>query len=83
MLIWASGPIPTQSLHGNTENDKDKPMAELLDSKDVVEFKELLMANTIQIDTMYQLMILKGYFTEAEFLAKMKEVQADYHRGPH
>jgi len=55
-------------------------MAELLDSEDVVEFKELLMANTIQVDTMYQLLIQKGYFTEAEFLSKMKEVQADYSR---
>ena len=53
-------------------------MAKLLDSKDVVEFKELLMANTIQIDTMYQLLIQKGYFTEAEFLEKMKQVQAAY-----
>ena len=53
-------------------------MAELLDSKEVVEFKELLMANTIQIDTIYQLLIQKGYFTEAEFLKKMKEVQVDY-----
>ena len=58
-------------------------MAELLDSKDVVEFKELLMANTIQIDTIYMLLIEKGYFTEAEFLAKMKEVQNDYQRGGH
>lgn len=56
-------------------------MAHLLDSKDVVEFKELLMANTIQIDTMYQLLIQKGYFTEAEFLEKMKAVQVDYQRG--
>ena len=56
-------------------------MAELLDSKDVVEFKELLMANTIQIDTMYQLLIQKECFTEAEFLAKMKEVQLDYVKG--
>jgi len=55
-------------------------MAELMDDKDVVEFKELLMANTIQIDTMYQLLIQKGYFTEAEFLEKMKEVQGDYQR---
>ena len=52
-------------------------MAQLLDSKDVVESKELLMANTIQIDTMYQLLIQKGYFTEAEFLEKMKQVQVD------
>ena len=56
-------------------------MAQLLDSKDVVEFKELLLANTIQIDTMYQLLIQKGYFTEAEFLEKMKQVQADYGGG--
>ena len=58
-------------------------MAELLDSKDVVEFKELVTANTIQIDTMYQLLIQKGYFTKAEFLEKMKEVQVDYQRSGH
>ena len=56
-------------------------MVQLLDSKDVVEFKEILLANTIQIDTMYQLLIQKGYFTEAEFLEKMKQVQADYGRS--
>lgn len=56
-------------------------MAQLLNSKDIVEFKELLLANTIQIDTMYQLLIQKGYFTEAEFLEKMKQVQADYHHS--
>ena len=37
-------------------------MAQLLDPKDVVEFKELLMANTIQIDAMHQLLIQKGYY---------------------
>jgi hypothetical protein len=47
-------------------------MAQLLDSK------ELLLANTIQIDTMHQLLIQKEYFTEAEFLEKIKRVQADY-----
>ena len=36
------------------------------------------MANTIQVDTMYQLLIQKGYFREAEFLEKMKAVQGDY-----
>jgi hypothetical protein len=55
-------------------------MAHALDPNEVVEFKELLMANTIQIDTMYQLLIQKGYFKEAEFLEKMKEVQRDYQR---
>ena len=42
------------------------------------DFREMVMVNTIQVDTMYQLLIQKGYFTEAEFLAKMKDVQADY-----
>ena len=56
-------------------------MAHELDPKELVDFREMVMANTIQVDTMYQLLIQKGYFTEAEFLAKMKEVQADYQRG--
>ena len=55
-------------------------MAYELDPKELVDFRELVMANTIQVDTMYQLLIQKGYFTEAEFLAKMKLVQADYQR---
>jgi hypothetical protein len=29
----------------------------VMNPQDVVEFKELLLANTIQIDTMYQLLI--------------------------
>ncbi len=58
-------------------------MAYELDPKELVDFREMVMAmvNTIQVDTMYQLLIQKGYFTEAEFLGKMKEVQIDYQRG--
>ena len=56
-------------------------MAYELDPKELVDFREMLMTNTIQVDTMYQLLIQKGYFTEAEFLDKMKEVQADYQHG--
>ena len=53
-------------------------MAYELDPKELVDFRELLMVNTIQVDTIYQLLIQKGYFTEAEFLEKMKVVQMDY-----
>ena len=56
-------------------------MAQQFDSKELEDFREMVMANTIQVDTMYQLLIQKGYFTEAEFLAKMKEVQAAYVKG--
>ena len=55
-------------------------MAHELDPKEIVDFRELVMTNTIQVDTMYRLLIEKGYFTEAEFLDKMKEMQADYQK---
>ena len=56
-------------------------MAYELDPKEIVDFRELVMTNTIQVDTMYRLLIDKGYFTEAEFLAKLKEVQTLYMKG--
>jgi hypothetical protein len=55
-------------------------MAQALDSKEILEFKELMLANTIMVDTIYQLLIQKKYFTGAEFLAKMNQVQKDYHQ---
>ena len=56
-------------------------MAHALDPKELEDFRELVIVNTLQVDTMYQLLIQKRYFTEDEFLEKMKEVQADYQRG--
>ena len=53
-------------------------MAEQLDSKELVSFKELLMANSIQIDAAVQLLIEKGFFTEAEYFSKLKKVQGQY-----
>ena len=42
-------------------------MARELSKDEFVTIQEMVMANTIQVDTMYQLLIQKGYFTEAEF----------------
>jgi len=56
-------------------------MAYEIDPKEIVDFRELVMTNTIQVDTMYRLLIEKGYFTEAEFLDKMKEVQTLFMKG--
>jgi hypothetical protein len=53
-------------------------MANHLDPGELVSFKELLMANSIQVDTAVQLLIEKGFFTEQEFFTKLKKVQADY-----
>jgi len=53
-------------------------MAERLDDKDLVSFKEMLMANSIQVDALCQLLIEKGIITEQEFYTKMKHVQNEY-----
>ena len=53
-------------------------MAEHLDPNELVSFKELLMAYSIQVDTLTQLLIEKGIFTNEEFFIKLKEVQMEY-----
>ena len=53
-------------------------MAEKLDEKKLVSFEELLRANSIQVDTLSQLLIEKGFITEQEFFVKLKEVQGEY-----
>ena len=53
-------------------------MAERLDDKELVTFKEMLMANSIQVDALCQLLIEKGIITEEEFYTKLKQVQNEY-----
>ncbi len=53
-------------------------MAQKFDDSEVVSFKELLMANSIQVDAAVQLMIEKGFFTKDEFFEMLNEVQAEY-----
>jgi hypothetical protein len=53
-------------------------MAERLDDKELVSFKEMLMANSIQVDALCQLLIEKRIITEQEFYTKMKQVQNEY-----
>ena len=49
-----------------------------LDVKELAGFKELLIANTIQIDAICRLLIEKGVISEEEFYSKLKKVQAEY-----
>ena len=53
-------------------------MAEKLDEKELVSFKELLMTNTIQLDAVTQLLIEKEVFTDDEFYGKLKKVTHEY-----
>jgi hypothetical protein len=55
-------------------------MAKKIDENELVSFKELLMANSIQVDAAVQLMIEKGFFTEQEFYSKSKQVQTQYQK---
>jgi hypothetical protein len=49
-------------------------MVEKLDPEELVSFKQLLMANSIQVDTLSQLLVEKGIITNEEFFSKLKEV---------
>lgn len=44
-------------------------MAEKLDPSELVSFKELLVANSIRIDTVIQLLIEKGFFSKQEYFS--------------
>ena len=53
-------------------------MAEKLDPNEQVNFKELLMANSMQVDAIAQLLIKKGIFTKEEFFDMLKQVEREY-----
>ena len=53
-------------------------MAEQLDPNELVSIRELVIANSIQVDAMAMLLIEKGLFTNEEYFTKLKEVQREY-----
>ena len=53
-------------------------MAEKLNPKEIVTYKELLIMSMIETQTIVQLMIEKGIITKEEYFAKLKEVQIQY-----
>ena len=53
-------------------------MGKAAKQSDLVSFKELLLANSIQIDALTQLLIETGLITEERFFTKLKEVQLQY-----
>ncbi len=55
-------------------------MGQQLDVKELASFKELLIANTIQIDTLCRLLIEKGIINEEELYSKLKKVQDEYNK---
>ena len=53
-------------------------MAQQLNPNETVTFKEMLMANSVMVDALAQLLMEKGVISEKEFFTKLKEVQAEY-----
>jgi hypothetical protein len=53
-------------------------VAQKIDSDELANIKELLIACSIQVDTAIKLLIERGFFTEKEFFGKLKEVQVNY-----
>ena len=51
-------------------------MAEKLDPKEIVDFKELLMSEVIQSEALINLLDKKGIISKQELLEEMKRVQA-------
>jgi hypothetical protein len=55
-------------------------MAEKFDPKERVRVQEVLMANSIMIETLTQLLMEKGVISNEEFFTKLKKVKTDYQK---
>jgi hypothetical protein len=53
-------------------------MAQKLDPNELVELKELLIANSAQFDALVELLVDKGIITKDEYFEKLKQVYAEY-----
>ena len=55
-------------------------MADDIDSNEMSTFKDLLLANSLQIDAVAQLLIEKGIFSKDEFFDMLKRIQTEYEK---
>ena len=53
-------------------------MAEPLAPQETVSFRELFIANMIEVQALAQLLMEKGIIREQEYFAKLKQVQGEY-----
>ena len=55
-------------------------MAEQLSQEEIEDIKELLIDNMIQIQTVHELLVDKGVFSEDEFYAKLGKIRDQYRK---
>jgi hypothetical protein len=54
-------------------------MTEKPNQEELLNFRELLTANSIMVETLTRLLMEKGIITNEEFFTRLTEVQAEYH----
>jgi ATP-dependent Zn protease len=53
-------------------------MTKKIDPEQLVALEELLVSNTVQLDTITQLLVEKGVFTKDEFFDMLKQIQKEF-----
>ena len=53
-------------------------LAQKIDQDEPVGFREVFVANSIQVEALIMLMIDKNFVTKGEYFAKLKQVQMEY-----
>ena len=53
-------------------------MTKQFDPEQLVALEELLVSNTVQLDTITQLLVEKGVFTKNEFFDMLKQIQKEF-----
>ncbi len=56
-------------------------MTENFDHSELAALKELLIANSIQVEALTQLLFERGIITEGEFFTKRTDIYAEYQRN--
>jgi hypothetical protein len=55
-------------------------MAKKLNPKEVATFEEIMLANSMEVEALTQLLVEKGILTFEEIFEKLKEVQKNYRK---
>ena len=55
-------------------------MEHKLTDQEVINLREILVAHSIKVDALVQLMIEKGVFTKEEFSTKIRDLQVEYQK---
>lgn len=71
-------PKLTRFLFGDHSLQRGAEMAEEPDPKEIADIKEVLIANMIEIQTIYRLLIDRGLITEDEYLKKLEQTRNEY-----